>query len=65
MAKGGASTGTFRQQGLWDHALATKPDYMVIQFGHNDMVDRPQEPVQRLRSDRAARQVPLPDYIAH
>jgi lysophospholipase L1-like esterase len=36
MAKGGASTKTFRAQGLWDHSLATKPDYMVIQFGHND-----------------------------
>ena len=56
MAKGGASTGTFREQGLWDHALATKPDYMVIQFGHNDMVD-PRNPMPR--------QVPLPDYIAN
>ena len=36
LAKGGASTKTFRTLGLWDHALATKPDYMVIQFGHND-----------------------------
>jgi len=36
MAKGGASTKTYREQGLWDRALATKPDYMVIQFGHND-----------------------------
>ena len=38
MAKGGASTRTFRAQGLWDRALQTKPDYMVIQFGHNDVV---------------------------
>lgn len=36
MAKGGASTKTYREMGLWDRALATKPDYMVIQFGHND-----------------------------
>jgi lysophospholipase L1-like esterase len=36
MAKGGASTKTYREQGLWDRALATRPDYMVIQFGHND-----------------------------
>lgn len=36
MAKGGASTKTYREQGLWDRALATKPDYMLIQFGHND-----------------------------
>ncbi len=36
MAKGGASTKTFREQGLWQLSLATKPDYMLIQFGHND-----------------------------
>src|SRR6201995_2158559 len=53
MAKGGASTRTFREQGLWDHALATKPDYMVIQFGHNDLVTK----------DHAERQVALPQYV--
>jgi lysophospholipase L1-like esterase len=37
MARGGASTKTFRSLGIWDRALQTKPDYMVIQFGHNDM----------------------------
>lgn len=37
MAKGGASTKTFREQGLWANSLATRPDYMLIQFGHNDM----------------------------
>src|ERR1035437_886057 len=37
MAKGGASTKTYREMGLWDRTLATKPDYMVIQFGHNDV----------------------------
>jgi lysophospholipase L1-like esterase len=52
MAKGGASTKTFREQGYWQRALATKPDYMVIQFGHNDMVTEEHLP----------RQVPLPDY---
>src|ERR1700712_5994968 len=40
MARGGASTRTFRELGLWDRALATKPDYMVIQFGHNDLVTK-------------------------
>src|ERR1700733_4095827 len=35
MAKGGASTKTFREQGLWERSLQTKPDYMLIQFGHN------------------------------
>lgn|SRR6185312_4110182 len=53
MAKGGASTRTFREQGLWDHALATKPDYMVIQFGHNDLVTK----------DHTDRQVELPQYV--
>lgn len=53
MAKGGASTRTYREQGLWDRALQTKPDYMVIQFGHNDLVTR----------EHLDRQVPLPRYI--
>ncbi len=55
MAKGGASTRTYREQNLWDHALATKPDYMVIQFGHNDQVTKA----------HLDRQVELPDYIAN
>ncbi len=38
MARGGASTRSFRAQGIWDRALQTKPDYMLIQFGHNDVV---------------------------
>ncbi|HEX5127975.1 MAG TPA: rhamnogalacturonan acetylesterase, partial [Rhodocyclaceae bacterium] len=36
-AKGGASTKTYRRDGLWAAALATKPDWMLIQFGHNDV----------------------------
>jgi lysophospholipase L1-like esterase len=35
-AKGGASTKTYYQEGYWGKALADKPDYMLIQFGHND-----------------------------
>jgi lysophospholipase L1-like esterase len=35
-AKSGASTKTYRQEGYWTKALADKPDYMLIQFGHND-----------------------------
>lgn len=53
MSKGGASTATFREQGLWDRSLATKPDYMVIQFGHNDTVTKEHLP----------RQVALPQYV--
>jgi lysophospholipase L1-like esterase len=35
-ARGGASTKTYYQEGYWEKALAEKPDYMLIQFGHND-----------------------------
>jgi lysophospholipase L1-like esterase len=35
-AKGGASTKTYRADGLWTKALAVHPDWMLIQFGHND-----------------------------
>lgn len=52
MAKGGASTRTYRELGLWDRALSTKPDYMIIQFGHNDM-ETP---------EHLARQVPIAVY---
>jgi lysophospholipase L1-like esterase len=41
MARGGASTRSFRMQGLWERSLQTKPDYMLIQFGHNDAVFAP------------------------
>jgi len=52
MAKGGASTKTFRQLGLWDKAIASRPDYMLIQFGHNDEVSE-------THNDR---QVPIDGY---
>lgn len=53
MARGGASTRTYRELGLWDRALETKPDFMVIQFGHNDEVT----------PEHLSRQVALTDYI--
>ena len=37
MAHGGASTKTYRADGFWAKSLAAKPDYMLLQFGHNDM----------------------------
>jgi lysophospholipase L1-like esterase len=52
MSRGGASTKTYREMGLWANALATKPDYMLIQFGHND-----QETKAHLD-----RQVPIAQY---
>ena len=32
----GRSTKTFIQEGLWAKTLAEKPDFVLIQFGHND-----------------------------
>ncbi len=39
LAKGGRSTKTFLNEGLWGRALALKPDILLIQFGHNDSHD--------------------------
>ena len=36
LAQGGRSSKSFRDEGHWDKALATKGDYVLIQFGHND-----------------------------
>lgn len=55
MSKGGASTKTYREQGLWERALATKPDYMLIQFGHNDMETK----------EHLERQVSMAEYEAN
>jgi lysophospholipase L1-like esterase len=51
MAKGGASTKTFREQGLWERSLQTKPDYMLIQFGHNDQQTKNDLPRQTTMSE--------------
>jgi lysophospholipase L1-like esterase len=55
MAKGGASTKTFREQGLWERSLQTKPDYMLIQFGHNDLESK----------DHLPRQTTMDEYEAN
>jgi len=36
LAAGGRSSKSYRTEGRWDHALAVKGDYYLIQFGHND-----------------------------
>ncbi|HEU5069022.1 MAG TPA: rhamnogalacturonan acetylesterase [Verrucomicrobiae bacterium] len=36
LAANGRSTKTFIAEGRWARALALKPDYVLIQFGHND-----------------------------
>ena len=35
-ARSGRSSKSFIREGLWKKALAPKPDYVLIQFGHND-----------------------------
>lgn len=36
LAASGRSTKTFVQEGCWKKAFEEKPDYVLIQFGHND-----------------------------
>ncbi len=36
MAAGGRSSRSFRTEGRWKKCVALKPDYILIQFGHND-----------------------------
>ena len=35
-SKGGRSSGSFIKEGSWQKVLDDKPDYVLIQFGHND-----------------------------
>jgi pectate lyase len=37
LARSGRSSRSFIDEGWWKKALAAKPDYVLIQFGHNDM----------------------------
>ena len=67
MARGGASTTSFRAQGLWERSLQTKPDYMLIQFGHNDFQARKVDPAAAQKdagvtAPAAGRSFPIPDY---
>ncbi len=36
LARSGRSTKTFIKEGLWKKTLAEKPQFILIQFGHND-----------------------------
>jgi len=36
LSHGGRTTATFRSDGRWTQMMAYKPDYVLIQFGHND-----------------------------
>lgn len=37
LARGGQSTKSFRDSGNWKKVIDSKPAYILIQFGHNDM----------------------------
>lgn len=41
LAKGGRSSKSFIAEGRWKEVLAAKPDYVLIQFGHNDQKTDP------------------------
>lgn len=36
LARGGRSSKSYREEGLWDDVLRRKPNYVLLQFGHND-----------------------------
>ena len=36
LARGGRSSKSFYDEGVWKKVLEAKPDYVLIQFGHND-----------------------------
>lgn len=37
LARNGRSSKSYYDEGLWKMALSQRPDYILIQFGHNDM----------------------------
>src|SRR5689334_17404868 len=55
LAKNGRSSKSFRAEGLWKPAVAGKPDYILIQFGHNDGpgkgADRETDPATTFREN--------------
>src|SRR6266849_2032047 len=36
LSRGGRSSKSYIKEGLWKQCLDLKPDYILIQFGHND-----------------------------
>ena len=48
-AASGRSTKSFVKEGRWAKALAAKPDFVVIQFGHNDQKDPTLTPEEGFR----------------
>jgi pectinesterase len=57
LARNGRSSKSFIAEGLWTSALAARADYILIQFGHNDMPgkgpDRETDPATTYRANLA------------
>jgi lysophospholipase L1-like esterase len=55
LAQNGRSSKSFRSEGWWAPALTGKPDYVLIQFGHNDVAgkgpDRETDPATTYREN--------------
>lgn len=54
LSKGGRSSGSFVKEGRWKQTLELKPDYVMIQFGHNDQPghgDRETDPQTTYRAN--------------
>lgn len=54
MSRGGRSSGSFVKEGRWQETLSLKPDYVLIQFGHNDQpghADRTTDPDTTFREN--------------
>jgi pectinesterase len=52
LSRGGRSSSSYREEGLWEKALAMEPDWVLIQFGHND---QPGHPGRENESDKGYR----------
>ena len=71
LARNGRSSKSFRDEGRWTGVIAEKPDYVLIQFGHNDVPgkggDRETDPKTTYRQNilryvaeaRAAHAIPI------
>lgn len=57
LARNGRSSKSYRDEGSWARALEARPDYVLIQFGHNDMpgkgADRETDPRTTYRENLA------------
>ena len=70
LALNGRSSKSFRDEGAWAKVLPEKPDFVLIQFGHNDVPGRarsarpirppPTAPIWSATSKRSARPARLP-----